>query len=141
MSNGKLFFNDDFDNEFANVSMWDQLGKILDSKSASEVVDVKRFRAVNTVKTDDGVTMTVTAREAQKIKDVLLCLKTPVRATVIKQLQMSRGMTNMLSMVQKTLEKQIMKWDPWDNGNIALIIGALVVLTVTVPHLIVWLIQ
>jgi|TARA_B110000977_G_C10689725_1_gene342998 hypothetical protein len=105
MSNGKLFFNDDFDNEFANVSMWDQLGKILDSKSASEVVDVKRFRAVNTVKTDDGVEMIVTAREAQKIKDVLLCLKTPVRATVIKQLQMSRGMTNMLSMVQKTLEK------------------------------------
>lgn len=38
-------------------------------------------------------------------------------------------------------EKQIMKWDPWDNGNIALIIGALVVLTVTVPHLAVWLIQ
>ena len=38
-------------------------------------------------------------------------------------------------------EKQIMKWDPWDTGNVALIIGALVVLTVTVPHLIVWLIQ
>jgi hypothetical protein len=35
----------------------------------------------------------------------------------------------------------IMKWDPWDNGNIALIIGALVVLTVTVPHVVVWLLQ
>jgi len=105
MSNGKLFFNDDFDNEFANVSMWDQLGKILDSASASEVVDKKRFRAVNTVTTGDGIEMIVTAREAQKIKDVLLCLKTPVRANVIKQLQMSRGMRNMLGMVQKTLEK------------------------------------
>jgi len=105
MNDGKLRFDDDFDNEFINLSMWDQLGKILDSTSASEVVDVKRFRAVNTVLTDDGVTITVTAREAQKIKDVLLCLKTPVRANVIKQLQMSLGMTNMLSMVQKALEK------------------------------------
>jgi len=34
-----------------------------------------------------------------------------------------------------------MKWDPWDKGNIALIIGALVVLTVTVPHLVVWILQ
>lgn len=105
MIDGKLHFGDDFDNEFANVSMWDQLGKILDSASASEVVDKKRFRAVNTVTTDDGIEMIVTAREAQKIKDVLLCLKTPVRANVIKQLQMSRGMKNMLGMVQKTLEK------------------------------------
>jgi hypothetical protein len=29
----------------------------------------------------------------------------------------------------------------WDKGNIALLIGALVVLTVTVPHLVVWLLQ
>ncbi len=29
----------------------------------------------------------------------------------------------------------------WDKGNIALLIGALVVLTVTVPHLVVWILQ
>jgi len=29
----------------------------------------------------------------------------------------------------------------WDKGNIALLIGALVVLSVTVPHLVVWLLQ
>jgi uncharacterized Fe-S center protein len=105
MIDGKLHFGDDFDNEFVNVSMWDQLGKILDSSSASEVVDKKRFRAVNTVITDDGVTITVTAREAQKIKDVLLQLRTPARAQVIKTIQMSNGMNNMLKLIQKSLEK------------------------------------
>jgi hypothetical protein len=29
----------------------------------------------------------------------------------------------------------------WDKGNIAILIGALVVLSVTVPHLVVWLLQ
>lgn len=105
MNDGKLHFDDDFDNEFINVSMWDQLGKILDSSSASEVVDKKRFRAVNSVTTDDGVTITVTAREAQKIKDVLLQLKTTTRANVIKQIQMSKGLNNMLKLIQPSMEK------------------------------------
>ena len=29
----------------------------------------------------------------------------------------------------------------WNKGNVAVLIGALVVLSVTVPHLVVWLLQ
>jgi hypothetical protein len=97
---GKLFFDDEFDVEFINMPIWDQLGKIQDSESAREVVKAAKFKPVNTVKTDDGVTVIVTPAECQKIKDVLLELRTPFRAKVLKQLQMSKGLNNMLRLIR-----------------------------------------
>lgn len=98
--NGKLFFDDEFDVEFINMPIWDQLGKIQDSESAREVVKPGKFKAVNTVQTDDGATITVTPEECQKIKDVLLQLRTPYRSKVLKTLQTSKGMKNMLRLIR-----------------------------------------
>lgn len=98
--NGKLFFDDEFDVEYINMPIWDQLGKIQDSESAREVVKPARFKAVNTVKTDDGVTITITPDECEKIKEVLRQLRTPFRSKVLKSLQMSKGMRNMLRLIK-----------------------------------------
>ena len=100
MSDGKLIFDDEFDAEYINMPMWDQLGKIEDSESAGEVVKPKKFKPVNTVLTDDGVTLTVTPNESRKIKEILLSLRTPFRAKVLRDLQTSKGLTNMLRLIR-----------------------------------------
>jgi|TARA_R110000744_G_scaffold38191_3_gene87346 hypothetical protein len=97
---GKLIFDDKFDVEYINAPMWDQLGKIQDSESAREVVKPAKFKAVNTVLTDDGVKITVTPEECQKIKDVLLQLRPPYRPTVLRKLQTSLGLNNMLRLIR-----------------------------------------
>jgi hypothetical protein len=100
MNDGKLIFDDEFDAEYINMPMWDQLGKIEDSESAGEVVKPKKYKPVNTVMTDDGVTLTVTPNESRKIKEVLLSLRTPFRAKVLRDLQTSKGLTNMLRLIR-----------------------------------------
>lgn len=100
MNDGKLIFDDEFDTEYVNMPMWDQLGKIEDSESAGEVVKPKKYKPVNTVMTDDGVTLTVTPNESRKIKEVLLSLRTPFRAKVLRDLQTSKGLTNMLRLIR-----------------------------------------
>lgn len=100
MNDGKLIFDDEFDAEYINMPMWDQLGKIEDSESAGEVVKPKKFKPVNTVLTDDGVTLTVTPNESRKIKEILLSLRTPFRAKVLRDLQTSKGLTNMLRLIR-----------------------------------------
>lgn len=100
MNDGKLIFDDEFDAEYINAPMWDQLGKIEDSESAGEVVKPKKYKPVNTVLTDDGVTLTVTPNESRKIKEVLLSLRTPFRAKVLRDLQTSKGLTNMLRLIR-----------------------------------------
>jgi hypothetical protein len=100
MNDGKLIFDDEFDAEYINMPMWDQLGKIEDSESAGEVVKPKKFKPVNTVLTDDGLTITVTPNESRKIKEILLSLRTPFRAKVLRDLQTSKGLTNMLRLIR-----------------------------------------
>jgi len=100
MNDGKLIFDDEFDAEYINTPMWDQLGKIEDSESAGEVVKPKKFKPVNTVLTDDGVTLTVTPNESRKIKEILLSLRTPFRAKVLRDLQTSKGLKNMLRLIR-----------------------------------------
>jgi len=98
--NGKLFFDDEFDAEYLQMPMWDQLGKIEDSESAREVVKPNRFKPVNTVLTDDGASIIVTPAESKKIKEILLSLRTPFRAKVLKDIQMSKGLNNMLRLIR-----------------------------------------
>jgi len=100
MMNGKLWDSADFDVEYKTMAMWDQLGKIQDSESAREVVKPSKFKAVNTVTTDDGIRIAITPNECQRIKDVLLQVRTPARAKILKQLQMSKGLTNMLKLIR-----------------------------------------
>ena len=100
MIDGKLFFDDAFDAEYVNMPMWDQLGKIEDSESAGEVVKPKKFKPVNSVLTDDGVAITVTPNESRKIKELLTTLRTPFRAKVLRDLQTSKGLNNMLRLIR-----------------------------------------
>jgi|TARA_R110000823_G_scaffold78546_15_gene179058 hypothetical protein len=100
MNDGKLFFDDEFDAEFVNKPIWDQLGKIQDSESAREVVKPSKFKAVNSVKTDDGVTIIVTPTECAQIKELLRQMRTPFRSKVLKTIQMSKGLNNMLRLLR-----------------------------------------
>jgi uncharacterized Fe-S center protein len=90
----------DFDPAFKNASMMEQLGKILDSESAREVVDPAKFKAVNTVITDDGHEIMVHPKEAKMIRDGIFNLDSPRRLEIIKQIQTTEGLTKVLDTIR-----------------------------------------
>ena len=90
----------DFDPEFKSVSIIEQLGKIIDSESAREVVDPERFNAVDSVTTDDGDTIKVTAKEATTIREMIGNVDVRDRLEVLKQLQTTKGLTEVLESVR-----------------------------------------
>jgi hypothetical protein len=90
----------DFDPEFKNTSLLEQLGKIIDSESAREVVDAERFNPVDTVTTDDGDVIKVTAEEAEVIRNAVLNVSAQKRLETIKNLQTTKGLTEVLKTVR-----------------------------------------
>jgi uncharacterized Fe-S center protein len=86
----------DFDPEFVSKPIMEQLGKILDSESAREVVDPAKFKPVNTVLTDDGHEIMVHPKEAKMIRDAVLNLDSKRRLEVLKQIQTTEGLTKVL---------------------------------------------
>ena len=97
---GRLIFDDVFDTDFVEMSIWDQLGKIQDSDSAKEVVKPAKFKPVNSVVTDDGKEFVITPKEAAMIKDVLCGLRTAYRVRVLRDIQQSKGLTNLLRLMR-----------------------------------------
>ncbi len=97
---GRLIFDDVFDTDFVEMSIWDQLGKIQDSDSAKEVVKPAKFKPVNSVVTDDGKEFVITPKEAAMIKDFLCGLRTAYRVRVLRDIQQSKGLTNLLRLMR-----------------------------------------
>ena len=97
---GRLIFDDVFDTDFVEMSIWDQLGKIQDSDSAKEVVKPAKFKPVNSVVTDDGKEFVITPKEASMIKDFLCGLRTAYRVRVLRDIQQSKGLTNLLRLMR-----------------------------------------
>jgi hypothetical protein len=97
----RLFFGDEaFDNEFINMSMWDQLGKIEDSDSAREVVKPHKFKPINSVLTDDGVRIVVTPAECARIKNILCSLRTEYRGKILRDIQYSKPLNKLLEFIR-----------------------------------------
>lgn len=90
----------DFDPEFKNVSIMEQLGKIIDSESAREVVSPEKFKAVSSVVTDDGDIIDVTAEEAELVREAVLKVPVQKRLEAIKYLQTTKGLTATLKKVR-----------------------------------------
>lgn len=92
-------FETEYDQEFAERSMWDQLGKIIDSESARDVVPEHKFKPVTEVITDDGWVYEVSPIEAETIKQLVLAIKTKDRLEFLKMLQDSVGFEYILELV------------------------------------------
>ena len=90
----------DFDPEFVSKPIMEQLGKILDSESAREVVDPKKFKPVNTVVTDDGHEIMVHPKEAKMIRDGILNLDAKRRLEILKKIQTTEGLTKVLDSIR-----------------------------------------
>lgn len=90
----------DFDPEFKNASIMEQLAKIIDSESAREVVDPERFNPVDSVTTDDGDEIKVTASEAESIREAIFNVPTKDRLDAIKYAQSTKGLTDLLNSVR-----------------------------------------
>lgn len=89
-----------FDPEFGQKNIIEQLSKIVDSESAREVVDPKKFKPVCSVITDDGDTIKVTPTEALVIRDAVLSVDVRERLDVIKDIQTTKGFTEILKQVK-----------------------------------------
>lgn len=84
----------DYDPEYDGTSMWDQLGKILDSQGNPFPRD--------DVLCDDGVKVTgITPKDCYDIRNLALQFeKTDVRLEFIKRLQLSKNLEEVLDYVR-----------------------------------------
>ena len=84
----------DFDKEYDKVSMWDQLGKILDSQG--------NMFPRNDVTCDDEVTINgITAKDCIDIRNLALKFeKTETRLEFLKRIQLSKNLEEILEYVR-----------------------------------------
>lgn len=90
-SHGSELDNDDDEGEgFKQASMFDQLGKVLDSQSNP--------KPVNTVTTDDGTQHNVTGDQARVLRMLMTTdkVKPMVRTQFIKDMQTNHGLVDFL---------------------------------------------
>jgi len=89
----------DYMPEYKKAPMWDQLGKIIDSESARDVVPEHMFKPMTKVVTDDGVEFNLDHIKAQMIKDVVVQYPTVMRKRVLDFIQTSEGFAKILEAV------------------------------------------
>jgi len=90
-----------FDPSFKQVSLMEQLSKIIDSAAIVPGVDLpeNKYKPVTTVITDDGDSITVTAAKAKAIRQAIFDVPANMRLEVIKFLQTTEGLTKYLEKV------------------------------------------
>ena len=88
----------DYDPEFVKLSMWDQLGKILDSQGNKFPRD--------DVTTDDGEKITgITPKDCIAIRNMALQFeKTEIRKEFLKRIQLSQNLKEVLEYVRNDNE-------------------------------------
>jgi len=89
----------DLDPEFERMAVWDQLGIILDSYSAGEVVKKEKHTQLTRVITDDDVMFDITPHQAVLIRRMLLLTPVPERRILFRRMQMSEGLKIILKAV------------------------------------------
>lgn len=99
-------FEDEYDPEFERTPVWDQLGTILDSESAGEVVKKEKHHQITRVVTDDNVEFEVTPNQAVLIRRILTVTPVLRRRIMFRDLQCSKGFTVILNAAKILEEKQ-----------------------------------
>jgi hypothetical protein len=91
-----------FDPEFKNVSIMEQLAKILDSAKVDVGLDVPeaKYKAVETVTTDDGDIIKVTAAQAEILRNAVLNVPVKSRLETLKKIQTTKGLTSVLNAIK-----------------------------------------
>ena len=109
----------DYDPEFKKVPMWTQFGKILDSQTLEGVIKPKKLRKVTTVVTDDGKEFTLTAKEVQNLKDIVLAFPMPIRRDVFRKIQLNNGLATIVKVKnEKVSDNLLIKiWDEMNESN------------------------
>ena len=122
---------DDYDSKpgFSQDNMINQLGKVIDSKSAgddAEAMKIKNFKPVTSVTTDDGETVQVSPAQATALKDMFGMLSSArqgeeksARERFNATIQTTRGLEQMLDFAQsKGLVKEESNVPQLDLGGI-----------------------
>jgi len=110
--NDEVDSGDDYDSKpgFSQDNMINQLGKVIDSKSAgddAEAMKIKNFKPVTSVTTDDGETVQVSPAQATALKDMFGMLSSArqgeeksARERFNATIQTTRGLEQMLDFAQ-----------------------------------------
>lgn len=85
--------------EFKRESVYVQLGRIVDSTSAKEIYNPKgkvrdffrRFNAITSITTDDGVEFEFTPNEAKHLREKIMVVPSNRRLEFLKYIQNSEG--------------------------------------------------
>lgn len=86
---------------FEKEQIISQLRKVVDSESAGEVVDPKKFKILNWVTTDDGDELPCNADEARKMLESIENVPAPQRLEVIKFVQTTKGFLQLKEVIGK----------------------------------------
>ena len=129
--NDEVDSGDDYDSKpgFSQDNMINQLGKVIDSKSAgddAEAMKIKNFKPVTSVTTDDGETVQVSPAQATALKDMFGMLSSArqgeeksARERFNATIQTTRGLEQMLDFAQsKGLVKEESNVPQLDLGGI-----------------------
>lgn len=104
----ELYDENGYEPEFEQMPVWDQLGIILDSYSASEVVDADRHTQHTRIITDDNIEFNVTPTQAIMIRKILIDVPVQRRREMFRDLQSAKGFT-IIFKAACILEKKITK--------------------------------
>lgn len=92
--------DDDYGPGFKEKSVYDQLGKVIDSESIKDVVDAEKYKPVMHIKTDDGDEIEVTVPEAMALRSVLHILEKPApKEKFLAKLQSTEGFKELKDLV------------------------------------------
>ena len=85
---------------FKEKSVYDQLGKIIDSESIKDVVDADKYKPVQHIKTDDGDDIQVSVPEAMALRSLLHIIQKPQpKEKFLAKLQSTEGFGELKDLV------------------------------------------
>lgn len=85
---------------FKEKSVYDQLGKIIDSESIKDVVDADKYKPVQHIKTDDGDDIQVSVPEAMALRSLLHIIEKPQpKEKFLAKLQSTEGFNELKDLV------------------------------------------
>ena len=85
---------------FKEKSVYDQLGKVIDSESIKDVVDADKYKPVQHIKTDEGDDIQVSVPEAMALRSLLHIIQKPQpKEKFLAKLQSTEGFNELKDLV------------------------------------------
>jgi len=108
---------------FKEKSVYDQLGKIIDSESIKDVVDADKYKPVQHIKTDDGDDIQVSVPEAMALRSLLHIIEKPQpKEKFLAKLQSTEGFNELKDLVHNKgvvakFQGELEEGDVEEGGN------------------------